>query len=589
MLLKTAEEMHEKWDLSDLYTNESEMQMCIKNINEKAAEFKTLYLKIFESFDKEKFLKSIEDYEEIYEVLYKLMSYAALKHSINLDDEEVGKLYQNVQSTFSKVNASLVFFENGICKKFSKQELNTLFPNEKYKPWLEQVLLYKDHVLSDEIEAYSSEKSLSSVNAWIRLYDETLSDIKFEFNGKILTLEGILDQMQSLDENVRKKAAGILNDGLSFHMNTFVRITNTLAQDKHVEDRYRRYKAPDESRHLANQIDKEVVDLLAETVKEEYQSLSHRYYQIKAKVLGKKELEYWDQNVPLFVKVEKNIPYSEARDIVLDAYHSFSPAMESLVKKFFDNPWIEVYPGQGKTSGAFSHPTVPSVHPYILLNYQGKIRDVMTLAHELGHGAHQILAKDQGLFLSDTPLTIAETASVFGEMLTFEHLKKLGIVDPKTLIASKIDDMLNTVVRQIAFYEFEQKVHGGIREKGELTSTEIQKIWRETQKKALGPNVRLDPMTDSFWTYISHFIHAPFYVYAYAFGDCLVNSLYSYYQFAEDKKDFEVKYLDFLKAGGSKGYVELLKPFNLNPKEKSFWQGGLSVIKSLIDELESLI
>jgi len=572
----------EKWDLTDLCSSDETATALMDECIKEAQTFKEKYQHFFQTTPtKNELMSVLRQYETLFEEIYKIISYTSLKHSVHLDDDAVGKMYQNLLSHYKKIKSDLVFFENGLIK----------LPELKYKThydyWLKNLRLHKFHILDDATEQYAHQKSLTSRAAWVRLFDETLENITFVFDGQKLTLEEVLSKMSDADANVRKKAALTLNEGLKTQEKVFVRIMNVLAQDHKIENAFRHFNNPDDSKHLSNHIEKEVVDLLVKTVKENYKNLSHRYYKLKAKILKKDKIEYWDRNVPLFAEEDnKDISYEEGKIIVKDAYAHFSKALADLVQEFYDNPWIDVYPRKGKTSGAFSHSTVPSAHPYILLNYQGKIRDVATLAHELGHGVHQMLARQQGLFLSDTPLTIAETASVFGEMLTFTALKKRN---PKRLLASKIEDMLNTVVRQIAFYEFEKAVHLAVKEHGELTLQELNAIFRRTQEEALGDYVHLDPVVDGFWVYISHFIHSPFYVYAYAFGDCLVNSLYMQYQKTENKEEFEKKYIEFLRSGGSKSYKDLLKPFGLDPTQKSFWENGLQLISDMIDELEDLI
>jgi oligoendopeptidase F len=411
--------------------------------------------------------------------------------------------------------------------------------------------------------------------------------MQLNFDGEMLPLEAVVHKMSDMNAEVRKRAAHSLNAGLQLQMPLFATITNVLAKDKEIDDKWRHFAKSDSSRHLDNQIEPEVVETLASCVRKNYAQLSHRYYGLKAKMLGLQRLEYWDRNAPLPIDDDADISWPLARKMVLDAYSSFSPTISSIAQEFFDKNWIDVPTRTGKTSGAFSHPAVPSAHPYILLNYQGRRRDVMTLAHELGHGVHQMLAREQGYLLADTPLTVAETASVFGEMLTFQHL--LGTCETpnqrKALLAGKIDDMLNTVVRQIAFYHFEQLIHQA-RRQGELAPDDLASIWQRTQEEALGSAVNIDPITHSYWAYISHFIHSPFYVYAYAFGDCLVNSLYAFYQ--QQPNGFEAKYLDLLKAGGSKGYNDLLQPFGFDLKQEAFWQGGLQMISGFIDELEGM-
>jgi oligoendopeptidase F len=367
----------------------------------------------------------------------------------------------------------------------------------------------------------------------------------------------------------------------------FTLITNVLAKDKAISDDWRGFKDVAAARHLSNRVEPEVVEALVSAVRESYPRLSHRYYALKARWLGKDRLEHWDRNAPLPDKIDRVVPWEEARETVLSAYRGFAPQMASIAGRFFDESWIDAPTRPGKAPGAFAHPTVPSVHPYVLLNYQGKTRDVMTLAHELGHGVHQVLAADQGVLMAPTPLTLAETASVFGEMLTFRSMldKAESPRERKIMLAGKTEDMINTVARQIAFYTFERKVHLERRE-GELTAERLGEIWLEVQAESLGPAIHLGPGYETFWIYIPHFIHSPFYVYAYAFGDCLVNSLFAVYQRAES--GFQDKYFAMLKAGGTKRHNELLAPFGLDAGNPGFWQMGLSVIDGFITELETL-
>ncbi|MEI6628246.1 MAG: M3 family oligoendopeptidase [Alphaproteobacteria bacterium] len=581
------------WNLTDLYNGSADPKINhdLNTLKKQADEFVTVYTNIFKNeFTGEQLLSAIKFYENINEGIGKLMTFAGLQYYGDLNNPDFSSLYQNLQEKVSMLAAELVFFNIDLAK-LSDESINNALKSAPellhYRHWLSVLRKYQPHQLSEELEKYALEKSLTGRNAWVRLYDETLASLSLSYDDESLPLEAVVHKMGDKNADVRKKAALTLNEGLSTQMPLFTTITNVLAKDKEIDDKWRHFATSDSSRHLDNQIEPEVVQALATCVRENYASLSHRYYAIKAKMLGFDRLEYWDRNAPLPFDDDADISWPVARKIVLDAYASFSPTISEIASEFFDKNWIDAPTRVGKTSGAFSHPAVPSVHPYILLNYQGRRRDVMTLAHELGHGVHQMLSRGQGYLLADTPLTLAETASVFGEMLTFQHL--LGTCETKeqrkSLLAGKIDDMLNTVVRQIAFYYFEQQVHQA-RRHGELTADDLASIWKRTQEEALGNAVHIDPATHSFWAYISHFIHSPFYVYAYAFGDCLVNSLYAFYQ--ENNDGFADKYIELLKAGGSKGYNDLLQPFGLDLKKPTFWQGGLQMIASLIDELEEL-
>ena len=454
-----------------------------------------------------------------------------------------------------------------------------------YRPWITDLKKDKPYQLEDQIEQLFHEKSVTGKAAWNRLFDETMSSLEFAIEGETLGVEPALNLLQDPDREKRKIAAAEISRVLGRHLRLFTQITNTLAKDKEISDRWRGFADVADSRHLANRVEPEVVDALASAVREAFPSLSHRYYAMKAGWLGLDKMEHWDRNAPLPMVEERMFEWDDARATVLDAYSGFSPEMAEIAQRFFDNNWIDAPVRKGKSPGAFAHPAVPSVHPYVLLNYLGKPRDVMTLAHELGHGVHQVLAASQGALMAQTPLTLAETASVFGEMLTFRSLlaKCDSDAERKIMLAQKVEDMLNTVVRQIAFYLFEREVHVARRD-GELTSVQIGDIWISIQEESLGPIFNFSDDYRSYWTYIPHFIHSPFYVYAYAFGDCLVNSLYAVYQNSEE--GFQEKYFELLKAGGTKHHSELLKPFGLDASDPEFWSKGLSMISGLIDELE---
>jgi oligoendopeptidase F len=456
-----------------------------------------------------------------------------------------------------------------------------------YKPWLEDIRKEKPYQLEDRIEQLFHEKSTTTYTAWNRLFDETIAGLRFKVAGKSLAIEPTLNLLQAPDAKTRKAAAQALATTFKEKVRLFALVTNTLAKDKEISDRWRGFADVADSRHLSNRVEPEVVEALVAAVRAAYPRLSHRYYALKARWFGKTRLPHWDRNAPLPKVATRTIGWGEAEETVLTAYGAFSPKMATIAERFFRNNWIDAPVRPGKAPGAFAHPTVPSVHPYVLLNYQGKPRDVMTLAHELGHGVHQVLAAPNGALMAPTPLTLAETASVFGEMLTFKKLLG-GTTDNKqrkAMLAAKVEDMINTVVRQIAFYTFEREVHGE-RRSGELTAERLGAIWLEVQAESLGPAIELRPGYETFWCYIPHFVHSPFYVYAYAFGYCLVNSLYAVYERAAE--GFAERYLDMLAAGGTKHHSELLKPFGLDARDKAFWQGGLGVIEGMIAELERL-
>ena len=590
-----SEENLPEWDLGSLYTSlkDPKIQIDSEACRQKTKKFVETYKGLFTNPDWQgnQLLLAIQDFESIQETFGRLISFSGLLYYKNLTDLEIGQFYQKIQEEITLLSGELVFFTlelNQIDDHILGQAFKQTDGLQRYQPWLEKVRLFRPHQLNGDLEKLFLEKSLTSHQAWKRLYDETLVSIKFIVDGVDLNLPQVTDLTSHPNPQKRQQAALALSKGLGQQLPLFTFITNTLAKDKEIEDHWRRYTNPTHERHLINHIEPEVVETLVKTVKSQYGRLSHRYYALKAKLLNLDHLEYWDRNAPLSQDPEDTISWLQARDIVLKAYEQFSPSMAQIGRQFFDKNWIDVPVKQGKTSGAFSHSTIPSANPYILLNYQGKTRDVMTLAHELGHGIHQVLAAQQGVLLSDTPLTLAETASVFGEMLTFQSMLR-SQPDPikqRQLLAGKIDDMLNTVIRQIAFYDFEQQVHTARRSK-ELSADDIGDIWLETQRQALGPTVTITETIRPYWSYVSHFIHSPFYVYAYAFGDCLVNSLYSVYQ--SQPEGFADKYMMLLSAGGTKKYAELLQPFGLKANDPDFWNQGLAMIADFINQLELLV
>jgi oligoendopeptidase F len=533
-------------------------------------------------------LEAVKRYEALDDLMGRIASFAGLSYHADTSDPARAKFFGDTQEKMNAASTELLFFQLEL-NRLDDATIAALSQGAlaHYRPWLEDIRKDKPHELGDDIERLFHEKSVTGRNAWNRLFDETIASLRFRIGGETLAVEHALNLMQASDEAVRKEAAEAIGVTLKENARIFGHITNVLAKDKEISDRWRRFEDIADSRHLSNRVEREVVDALVAAVREAYPRLSHRYYKLKAKWFGKDALDYWDRNAPLPNVATREFPWDDARKTVLDAYAGFSPRMAAIAGRFFDENWIDAPVRPGKTTGAFAHPTVPSAHPYVLLNYLGKPRDVMTLAHELGHGVHQVLAAPNGALMAPTPLTLAETASVFGEMLTFRALlaKAKTVAEKRSMLAAKVGDMINTVVRQIAFYSFERKVHTE-RRKGELTIDNIDELWMSVQAESLGPSVRLGPGYESFWAYIPHFIHSPFYVYAYAFGDCLVNSLYGVYQNAQD--GFAERYLAMLSAGGTKHHSELLAPFGLDARDPAFWQIGLKMIEGLIVELEEL-
>ncbi len=533
--------------------------------------------------------QAIERYEALEDLLGRITSYAGLIYYGDTTDPVRAKFFGDTQEKITAASTHLLFFQLELNRLDDNviAELVSGAPLAHYRPWLEDIRKERPYELSDEAERLFHEKAVTGSSAFNRLFDETIATLRFEVRGADLGLEEALNLLQDKDGALRKEAAEAIAAALRQNLRTFSLVTNVLAKDKEISDRWRGFVDVADSRHLSNRVEREVVDALVGTVQAAYPRLSHRYYRLKARWFGKDALDYWDRNAPLPDAETRTFSWVDARDTVLGAYADFSPHMAAIAKRFFDRNWIDAPVRPGKAPGAFAHPTVPSAHPYVLLNYLGKPRDVMTLAHELGHGVHQVLAAPNGALMAPTPLTLAETASVFGEMLTFKALLAETRTVParRALLAGKVEDMLNTVVRQIAFYTFERQLHLE-RRKGELTTERICALWMGVQSESLGPSIRLGPGYETFWAYIPHFVHSPFYVYAYAFGDCLVNSLYGVYQGA--REGFAERYLAMLAAGGSKHYSELLAPFGLDAKDPGFWRIGLKMIETMIEELEGI-
>jgi oligoendopeptidase F len=580
-----------EWDLSDLYPGRDSEPLArdLAQLADDAEAFRERYQGRLADLSGAALGAAIETYEQLQEQSGRIISYASLVHAGDLADPEIGRFFQTMQERINTVSTTLLFFTLEL-NRLDDADLKAKEADPAltgYRPWLRDTRAFRPHQLSDEIEKLLHEKYVAGRAAWTRLFDETIADLRFTIGGKELTEAEAFDLLSDRDPEIRREAALVIGDVLGKHARTFALITNTLAKDKEIEDRWRRFARPISSRNLSNFVEDDVVDALIAAVRDSYPRLAHRYYKLKAGWFGVEALPFWDRNAPLPEDEDRLIPWPEAEETVLSAYGAFSPELAAVGGRFFAGGWIDAPVRPGKASGAFAHPTVPSAHPYLLLNYQGRVRDVMTLAHELGHGVHQVLAAKQGYLMADTPLTLAETASVFGEMLTFRALLARE-TDPKgrkIMLAAKVEDMLNTVVRQIAFATFELAVHDERRE-AELTPDRLGEIWLKVQRESLGPALSLDEPYRHYWTYIPHFIHTPFYVYAYAFGDCLVNSLYAVYQDAH--QGFAEKYLELLRAGGTLRHQELLAPFGLDAADPSFWSKGLSVITGFIDELEGL-
>ncbi len=580
-----------EWDLSDLYASPDapELQRDLDWLEEACSSFAADYEGKLAELDAQGLLTAIQRQEKIDAVSGRIMSYAGLRYYQMTTDAERAKFLSDCQEKLTIYSTPLVFFSLEI-NRIDDQVLNAVVNSDpalaRYAPALRRLRAMKPYQLSDEMEKFLHDLGVVG-DAWERLFDETIAGLTFEIGGETLNIEATLNFLTDQDRVKREAAAHELAKVLGANVKTFARVHNTQTKEKEIMERWRGMPTPQTGRHLSNDVEPEVVEALRNAVVEAYPRLSHRYYELKRKWLGLDRMQVWDRNAPLPMESERIIGWDEARGMVMDAYSAFDPRMGEIALPFFEKGWIDAEVKPGKAPGAFAHPTVTEVHPYVLLNYLGKPRDVMTLAHELGHGVHQVLAAGQGEILASTPLTLAETASVFGEMLTFQALLD-GAKDKaerKVLLAGKVEDMINTVVRQIAFYDFECKLHDA-RRAGELTPDDIGALWMSVQGESLGPAFDFMEGYDCFWAYIPHFVHSPFYVYAYAFGDGLVNALYAAYQ--EQPQGFQDKYFDMLKAGGSKHHKELLAPFGLDASDPRFWDKGLSMIEGFIDELEAM-
>nr|WP_295737063.1 M3 family oligoendopeptidase [uncultured Acidocella sp.] len=579
------------WDLNDLYAAPTDPRLAadLQEARQRAETFTTYQGKL-DGLSGAELAEAIRAYEALQEIPGRIMSYAGLLFAADSSVAAHGQFYQTMSETLTALGTKTLFFtlelnrlsDESLAEKLRAPEL------QRYESWLRDLRVFLPHQREDVIEQLFMEKEVTGHSAWTRLFDETIAALRLEVRGEALTLSAALNKLSDTDRAVREDAFKAVAKTMAQNEKLFALVLNTIAKDKAIDDEWHAYPHPWSFRNRANMVEDEVVEALVGAVKSSYGRLSHRYYALKAKWLGLEKLEQWDRNAPLPADLDKHISWQQARDIVLNAYGGFSPELAETIKPFFEKNWIDADLRPGKAGGAFSHSTVPSVHPYVLMNFHGKARDVMTLAHELGHGAHQSLAAKQGYLLAGTPLTLAETASVFGEMLTFRSLLDAE-TDParrRIMLAQKVEDMLNTVVRQIAFHEFEVAFHTE-RAQGEILPERIAEIWLDVQTRSLGPAFNFTEDYKVFWAYISHFFHSPFYVYAYAFGDCLVNALYAVYQESPDKEGFAAKYREMLAAGGTKRHKALLAPFGLDASDPAFWNKGLDVISGFIDELEN--
>lgn len=580
-----------EWDLTDLYTTPDapELATDLDWLETECASFAADYEGRLAGLDAAELLTCVQRNEAINTRAGRIMSYAGLRYYQQTTDADRAKFLSDLQEKITNFTTPLVFFTLEL-NRVEDDRLAAHFSANadlaRYKPVFDRIRAMKPYQLSDELEKFLHDLGVVG-DAWEKLFDETIAGLEFNVDGDELGIEGTLNLLTDPDRAKREAAARELARVFDENVKTFARVHNTQTKEKEVIDRWRDMPSAQTGRHLSNDVEPEVVEALRNAVTAAYPKLSHRYYELKRKWLGLDRMQVWDRNAPLPLEEPRTIAWDDAREMVMTAYEGFDPRMAEIATPFFDRGWIDAGVKPGKAPGAFAHPTVTEVHPYVMLNYLGKPRDVMTLAHELGHGVHQVLAADQGEMLSHTPLTLAETASVFGEMLTFRRMldNATSQSQRKVLLAGKVEDMINTVIRQIAFYDFECKLHDA-RRGGELTPEDIGALWMSVQGESLGPAFDFMDGYENFWCYIPHFVHSPFYVYAYAFGDGLVNALYAVYE--ENPDGFQDKYFDMLRAGGSKHHKELLAPFGLDASDPKFWDKGLGMISGLIDELEAM-
>ena len=584
------------WDLTDLYDGIADGAIAadIAACRQEAEQLEAAWQGRLADADGAALAGLIADYERILEMLGKAQSHAQLLFAASTTDSQIARHHQSIREASADIGARLLFIELELAA-LDDAHVTQLLDTPAlavWQPWLRRVRALAPHQLAPDMERMLAERAPSGRGAWVRLFDETAAALRFPFGGADVTEAEILNALSSPNGDERRAAGESLSTTLKDNERLLSLVLNTIAKDKEVEDRWRGFARPVDSRNLDNDVDDDTVDALVGAVDSRNADLAHRYYRLKAGWMGGETINWWDRNAPLPGGDDRQFSWDEARQLVLDSFAGFDQQMAEQAEPFFSRNWIDAEPRAGKSSGAFSHPVTPSAHPYILMNFSGKSRDVMTLAHEMGHGIHQRLAADRGYLMSDTPLTLAETASVFAEMLAFRRLVD-SADNPairRRLLAGKVEDMLNTVVRQIAFHNFETRFHDA-RRNAELTAEEISDIWMETQRAALGPSVVTGDDYRPIWGYIPHFVHTPFYVYAYAFGDCLVNALWQSYQLAQaggQAADFVTGYRNLLQAGGTERYDVALQRFDLDPRDPAFWSLGLDMISGMIDELEGL-
>ncbi|MDR3178238.1 MAG: M3 family oligoendopeptidase [Campylobacteraceae bacterium] len=568
------------WDLSALYKDEQELEKFTERVEIKASNFNKIYKNNLKNLTILEFNECISEYEVVLQMLGRVISYASLKFA---QDSNNGAFYAKCQNIYTNYSEYLLFFELEFNKLNSELQKSFIASSGKYSYFLEELTKEKAHQLSLNTESVLLKKEQTGADAFARLFDEYFSNLKFAYKGKKLSEEEILSLLHSNDRDTRKNAAAAFTKELKKHQKLLGFIFNMIRRDLKTECEIRNYKSAEEHRHKDNKISQKSVNALIKAAEENF-CLVHEYYDKKRKVLGFDELYDYDRYAPLEDE-EEVFGYEKSREIVLKTFEAFSPVFAKIAKEAFENGWIDVYPKPSKRGGAFSHSATTDTHPYVLLNHTNKRRDLFTLAHELGHAVHQYLSRNVGYLLSDTPLTTAETASVFAEMLVFDEMKKNA--DKKTkraMLSSKLEDIFATLYRQINFTTFERAVHT---KDDELSSDEFNKIWMRESGKMFGKSVKLTKNYEIWWSYIPHFIHTPFYCYAYAYGQLLVLALFGLYK-SDKSGDFKQKYIEFLSAGGSKSPKELVSIFGFDIEDEKFWQIGINEIKKLVNEFKEI-
>ena len=581
-----AEKVH--WDLTDLYPDHDSLRKDLEDAEKEASNFAARFRGKIGTREPDVFLEAIRAYEALIDRVGRAYTYAYLHWSTNTEDAARGALLQDVRERYSRIHQELLFLEVEWANAedaFADAVLaHPAAPNVRH--YLELVRLRRRHILSEPEERILAEKQVTGRSAWNRYFDEVLGSARYELEGDRVPQQEILARLHDPDREARQQAALSFTEGLEQNVRHLTFIANTILADKASEDRLRGYPHWLASRNLDNEVSDDTVDALIEAVTSRYDVVA-RYYELKRRLLGFDTLEDFDRYAPIG-ESDRDYSWEEAREVVLSAYADFHPEMARIAERFFDERWIDAAVSGGKRGGAFSHGAVPSVHPYILVNYSGKIRDVQTLAHELGHGVHQYLSREQGVLQSDTPLTTAETASVFGEMLVFQRLMRQE-PDPRNrlaMLANKIDDSIATVYRQVAMNRYEARIHAARRSSGELSIDDFSDLWIETQNDMFQGSVHLGTHYRLWWSYIPHFLHTPGYVYAYAFGELLVLALYALYE--EEGPAFADRYLELLSAGGSDWPHVLVGKLGIDLTDASFWQRGIEAIESLVSQAEEL-